>query len=70
MLVVESWLPAELMLSDEEAVELLAQTVQRMLEPPTAPPEDAAREVSNVFKQYMDFVVNTTKEQSLKEIGS
>jgi len=68
MLVVDQWLPEELQLSDEEAVELLAKTVQRMLEPPTAPPEDAAREVSNVFKQYMDFVVNSTKEQSQKEM--
>ncbi len=55
---------------DEEAVELLADTVRRVLEAPVTPPDDAAREVLGAFKHYLDFVVNTVKEQSQKEMES
>jgi AcrR family transcriptional regulator len=71
-LLVDPWMPDELKFSDEEVVEMLADTVQRALEPrttATAKALDAGtlQEVSNALNRYIDQEVNAIKDMQ-KEV--
>jgi AcrR family transcriptional regulator len=71
-LLVDPWMPEEFKVSDEEIVEMLADTVQRVLEPrntATGGAIDAGtlQEVSNALNQYMDQEVNAIKDMQ-KEV--
>lgn len=68
-LLADPWMPDEFKFSDEEVVEMLADSVERVLAPhhPTAgKPADvdanAQREVANALNQYMDQEVSSIKE--------
>lgn len=73
-LLADKWLPDEFKFSDEEAVEMLADTVQRALEPRHTTSVHTAgtstlQEVSNAINQYMDQETNSIKEMQ-KEVES
>jgi AcrR family transcriptional regulator len=66
-LLVDPWMPDEFKFSDEEVVEMLADTVQLALGPGTTatgePVEaDPLQELSNALNQYIDQEVNAIKE--------
>jgi AcrR family transcriptional regulator len=56
MLISDAWLPYEVKLSDEEAVEVIAETIKRTLESP-APTNEALADVSRQFNSFMEQVV-------------
>ena len=73
-LLAEQWMPEEFKVSDEEMVELLADTVQRALEPrntDSATTKDAGslHEVSNALNVYLDQEVDAIKDLQ-KELES
>jgi len=73
-LLVDTWIPEEFKVSDEEMVELLADTVQRALEPRTTVgdnPRDTEtlQQVSNALNLYIDQEVDAIKEMQ-KELES
>ncbi len=69
-LLAEQWMPEEFKISDEEMVELLADTVQRALEPRnTATNAGALQEVSNALNKYLDQEVDAIKDMQ-KELES
>jgi AcrR family transcriptional regulator len=73
-LLVDPWMPEEFKVSDEEMVELLADTVQRALEPrntETRAGKEAAslQEVSNALNMYLDQEVDALKDMQ-KELES
>ena len=73
-LLVDPWMPDEFKVSDDEMVELLADTVQRALEPrdtATSSAKDAAslQEASNALNLYIDQEVDAIKVMQ-KELES
>lgn len=65
-LLVDPWMPEEFKVSDEEMVELLADTVQRALEPRTTATSNAIdtrtlQETSNALNLYMNQEVDAIK---------
>ncbi|HEX6482538.1 MAG TPA: hypothetical protein VF043_27150 [Ktedonobacteraceae bacterium] len=68
VLLADPWLPDEFKASDEEAVELMAVTIKSKLELRNAAPGAELQEVTTVFNQYIDYIVESTKEQVQKEI--
>lgn len=56
MLISDSWLPDEVKLSDQEAVDVIAETIKRTLESPS-PTNEALADVSREFSIYMEQVV-------------
>lgn len=56
MLISDAWLPDEVKLSDEEAADVIAETIKRTLELPP-PTDEALAEVSREFNSYMEQVV-------------
>jgi AcrR family transcriptional regulator len=73
-LLVDPWMPEEFKLSDEEMIEMLADTVQRALEPrntATGSAKDAGslQEVSNALNLYIDQEVDAIKVMQ-KELES
>ncbi len=71
-LLVDPWMPEEFKVSDEEMVEMLADTVQRALEPrntATGGAIDAGtlQEVSNALNLYIDQEVDAIKDMQ-KEV--
>jgi len=71
-LLIDPWMPGEFKFSDEEVVEMLAETVQRALEPrDTVAGKEVdvgtLQEVSNALNQYMDQEVNAIREMQ-KEV--
>jgi AcrR family transcriptional regulator len=56
MLIADSWLPDEVKLSDEEAADVIAETIKRTLELPS-PTNEALADVSREFNSYMEQVV-------------
>ena len=73
-LLADPWMPEEFKVSDEEMVELLADTVQRVLEPRTTDadnPGDAEtlQQVSNAVNLYIDQEVDAIKDMQ-KELES
>ncbi len=73
-LLVDPWMPQEFKFSDDEIVEMLADTVQRVLEPrntATGRALDAGtlQDVSNALNQYIDQEVNAIKDMQ-KEVGT
>jgi phage terminase large subunit len=73
-LLVDPWMPEEFKVSDEEMVEMLADTVQRALEPRNTATDSATdagslQEASNALNQYLDQEVNAVKEMQ-KELES
>ena len=70
VLLADPWLPDEFKVSDEEAVELMAETIKRTLEPRNATTGAELQEVTTVFNQYIDYIVESTKEQIQKEMES
>jgi AcrR family transcriptional regulator len=70
VLLADPWLPDEFKVSDEEAVELMAETIKRTLEPRNAATGAELQEVTTVFNQYIDYIVESSKEQIQKEMES
>jgi AcrR family transcriptional regulator len=70
VLLADPWLPDEFKVSDEEAVELMAETIKRTLEPRNTATGGELQEVTIVFNQYIDYIVESTKEQVQKEMES
>ena len=73
-LLVDPWMPQEFKFSDDEIVEMMADTVQRVLEPrntATGRALDAGtlQDVSNALNQYIDQEVNAIKDMQ-KEVGT
>jgi AcrR family transcriptional regulator len=69
-LLAEQWMPEEFKVSDEEMVELLADTVQRALEPRnTVTDAGTLQEVSNALSEYLDQEVDAIKVMQ-KELES
>jgi AcrR family transcriptional regulator len=73
-LLADPWMPEEFKVTDEEMVELLADTVQRVLEPSTTAKSSALdtgilHEVSNAINNYLDQEV-TAVEVMQKELES
>ncbi|MGZ3623688.1 MAG: TetR/AcrR family transcriptional regulator [Ktedonobacteraceae bacterium] len=73
-LLADQWMPEEFKVSDEEMVELLADTVQRALEPrniDTATTKDpgSLQEVSKALNMYLDQEVDAIKDMQ-KEMES
>lgn len=71
-LLVEPFLPEELRLSDEEAVEVMADSLKRSFEPrtPATSSEAELENATQVVNRYMEQTLNTLKEQEQKEIQS
>ena len=66
-LLADPWMPDEFKFSDEEAVEMLADTVQLALAPRDtatgkAQDDETLQEFSNALNQYIDQDVNAIKE--------
>ena len=70
VLLVDPWLPDEFKLSDEEAVELMTESIRRTFEPRQAATKSELQEATDVFNQYINRVVEITKEQVQKEMES
>lgn len=70
VLLVDPWLPDEFKLSDEEAVELMTESVRRTFEPRQTVTQSELQEATDVFNQYINRVVEITKEQVQKEMES
>lgn len=73
-LLVDPWMPEEFKVSDEEMVELLADTVQRALEPRNTPigraiDSGSLQEASNAINLYIDQEVDAIKDMQ-KELES
>jgi AcrR family transcriptional regulator len=73
-LLVDPWMPEEFKFSDDEIVEMLADTVQRVLEPRTTATGSeieagTLQEVSNALNRYIDQEVNAIKDMQ-KEVGT
>jgi AcrR family transcriptional regulator len=71
-LLADPWMPDEFKFSDEEVVEMLAETVERALGPRTTVTGNAVdagtlQDVANALNQYMDQEVNAIKEMQ-KEV--
>ncbi|HST06032.1 MAG TPA: helix-turn-helix domain-containing protein [Chloroflexia bacterium] len=56
MLIADAWLPDEVKLSDEQAVNVISETVKRTLETPSSTKEEWTV-VSQAFNKYMEQVV-------------
>jgi AcrR family transcriptional regulator len=74
-LLIDPLMPDEFKFSDEEVVEMLAEAIQRMLEPRTTTTGEAIgaetmQELSNALNLYIDQEVNAIKEDIQKEAGS
>jgi len=74
-LLIAPLMPDEFKFSDEEVVEMLAEAIQRTLEPRTSTTGEAIgaetmQELSNALNLYIDQEVNAIKEDIQKETGS
>jgi AcrR family transcriptional regulator len=67
-LLVEPLLPDEFKLSDEEAAELMAETIRRTFEPHKPTSLEATQAASYAFEQYLDLTFKYMKEESKQEI--
>ena len=69
-MLVEPFIQDEIRLSDEEAVEVMADSLKRSFEPRSsaASPEKESETVTQVINRYLDQTVNSIKEQEQKEI--
>jgi AcrR family transcriptional regulator len=69
-LLADQWMPEEFKVSDEEMVELLADTVQRALEPRTTVADNPGDTgISNALNLYIDQEVEAIKDMQ-KELES
>ena len=73
-MLAEQWMPEEFKVSDEEMVELLADTVQRAFEPrntdsATMNDTGSLHEVSKALDMYLDQEVEAIKDMQ-KEMES
>ena len=69
-LMVDPWLLEGYEVSDEQAANLVAETVRRVLEPRVPPTKEAYQEVSQTFKAYIDDEIKLIKERHEKELGA
>ena len=67
MLTADAWLPDEFKLTDEEAADLVAETIKRTLELPS-PTKEALATVSHEFNKYMKYVLDLVKDKNAEEI--
>ena len=69
-ILIEPFMPQELLLSDEEAVEVMADALKRAFEPrtPAASSEIEIAAASQIINHYFEITVNSIKEQDQKEI--
>lgn len=63
-LLVEPFLPDEFKLSDEEAAEMLAETIRRTFEPRAPATPGELQEVSDVFNQYLERIMGIKKAEN------
>lgn len=68
VLLIDPWLPDEFKVSDEEAVELMAETIRRTFELRQSGTTSEIQEATSIFNQYINGAVETMKEQLQKEI--
>lgn len=62
-LLAERWMPAEFKFPEEEVVEMLADTVQRALEPRGAPAKPVpSKAFADTFRHYMEQQIQALKE--------
>lgn len=71
-LLVEPFMPEELKLSDEEAIEVMTDSLKRSFEPrtPATISETEMETANRVIIRYMQQTLDTLKEQEQKEIQS
>ncbi|HLI08789.1 MAG TPA: helix-turn-helix domain-containing protein [Ktedonobacteraceae bacterium] len=72
-LMVEPFMPDELRLSDDEAVEVMTDALKRALEPRTSTTSTASletEEITQAVDSYFEHEVNLIKEQEQKEMQS
>jgi AcrR family transcriptional regulator len=70
VLLIDPWLPDEFKVSDEEAVELMAETIRRTFEPRQAAVGSERQEVTAAFNEYMDSAIAISRDEVQKEIES
>ena len=69
-LVTEPLMPADFVFTDEEAVEMLAETVKRTFEPRGPSSSQEVEELSSAFTHYLDRLTDIIKEQHQEEAES
>ncbi len=69
-LVIDSFLPTEFRLSDEEAADMLADTIQRTFASKSSIATSAQEALTHAFNQYIEGAVDMLKEQEYKEAES
>lgn len=65
---VGPFLPEKYMLSDEEQIELMAETLHRALEPEQAPSAEALQIVSQAFQRFMDHSMSVAEKEFQQEL--
>ena len=68
-LIIDPLLPQEYKMSDEEAVELLADTIKRTFASSVPTTNEAQQELTQAFNGYLDGTVDLLQEQESKETG-
>ncbi|GAC1696646.1 MAG: helix-turn-helix domain-containing protein [Ktedonobacteraceae bacterium] len=68
-LLVDPLLPDELKLSDEEAAEMLAETLRRTFEPSNPVLSGVSRAASQAFEHYFEDTVEGMKAENQQEMG-
>jgi len=67
-LLVNPLLPDEAKIPDEEAVELMAETIRRTFEPDKPAPPEALQAASHALDQYLDHTLEGMREASRQEM--
>lgn len=67
-LLVDPLLPDEIKLSDEEAAEMMAETIHRTFEPNKPAPPEASQAASQALDQYLDNTLEGMREASRQEM--
>ncbi len=66
-LMIDSFLPAEFRVSDEEAANMLADTIQRTFTSKVSTTANTEQALKHAFNQYMESAIDLFKEQEYKE---
>lgn len=66
-LLIDPLLPQELRVSDEEAVDLLADTIKRTFASSVPITSEAQQELTRTFNQYLEGTIDLLQEQERKE---
>jgi len=70
-LVIERYMPDEFKYSDEEIVEMMAESIKRAFEPSAQQPDEKTKqEISNTLISYMDDVIAIRNKIDHEEVSS